>query len=797
MSTFISKHSCKWSKPLRYTWAFLALTLIAGTGVLLLTPRQVAAVPYMEAEGDQGGPIEFHGITVTLKQSLQKVAVQRGTAALYNLEQITPELGVALKEENLPPFKPGSHVYYVSTDWKSIDQVKEQLSKIQASPLVKSAHASAEIVALDSNGREIEPFAEPGRSATQKTATPVAQQQDATDYRFTQRKYLGSFFQPDENYKIGGVNVDALRARNLPGGDGSAVRIFLWSTVNYYIEGLQDAIGKQKYYLHRDLPAPFVDIRVQGDVTGVCLPLYYKYSNLEKEVGILASQDTGRGIVGIVPKAEIGVLPLAGYPEYGLPASMYYPTEFYDRLLQMVRPGDVVMMYGELASGYYDDQGPEKYPALAEKIRYLTEVKGVHVIVDSGGGGNSLDDPALNGWYDRNLRDSGAIFVGRVDPETGARISNANSNHPGGHGNYGSRIDLAGWRSFRLMTGPVWHPDSLPTQIAPEAGGYTKYFDNIGLPTTTGVVALVQSIANASGIGPIPPKEMRSLLVETGHTLPDADPAEPIGKYPDADAAVQRLLGQSPIGNEPPTGTLTVPATAVAGKEVSFHVDARDASGGALRYLWRLPDGFVGPDNPAQTVTGFLAPETMDKQVNVEVVVFNVKGKELRLSQPLLITGNLPTVSIQGPESVNAGESVTFTAQVSNLPNGTPRYSWRKPAGFTGDVPNSRSVTWTVPIVAQPTAIDIGLLAGVGMSQATSSKAIIINPVAAPTTPSDDTACAPAWDANIAYGSPGLEVSYGGYNYAVAHWTRNNQPDLNYVLSGAAKPWRRISSCVP
>ena len=57
--------------------------------------------------------------------------------------------------------------------------------------------------------------------------------------------------------------------------------------------------------------------------------------------------------------------------------------------------------------------------------------------------------------------------------------------------------------------------------------------------------------------------------------------------------------------------------------------------------------------------------------------------------------------------------------------------------------------------------------------------------------------CAPAWVAGKVYATPAEKVSYAGYNYEVAHWTQNDRPDLNYVLSGSAKPWRRLGTCTP
>ena len=55
--------------------------------------------------------------------------------------------------------------------------------------------------------------------------------------------------------------------------------------------------------------------------------------------------------------------------------------------------------------------------------------------------------------------------------------------------------------------------------------------------------------------------------------------------------------------------------------------------------------------------------------------------------------------------------------------------------------------------------------------------------------------CAAPWVASKAYASVSEKVSYSGYNYRVAHWSQNARPDLNFVETGAAKPWLRLGTC--
>lgn len=357
-------------------------------------------------------------------------------------------------------------------------------------------------------------------------ATPLlASAQSTGDLRVNQRYLMG----PEALFphRIGGVNV--LPVRNYEGGDGSQSRILI--------------VAQHRWmFAHPDLPQPYVDIEVPLS-PGACRTVYHADAKATGLAGLLVAKDNGVGVTGITPAAELGSAEF----DWGNDAQ-------FARMVASLKPGDVVVYphhgTGVAKIGSYDmmpgtscPRGKgmctplhEFYPATAAQIQYLTDM-GVHVVMDGGFGGVNLDNPQWGGAFDRDQFDSGAIYVGRVSEATGARKS---STAPLDNSNYGSRIDLAGWHgnpnrkkwTTEFMGGAWGSPD-----------GYGTQYD-VALGQVAGVVALVQSVATANGIGPIAPKDMRALLVDTARELPNADPSQPIGKYPDAEAAVKKLLEQ-------------------------------------------------------------------------------------------------------------------------------------------------------------------------------------------------------------------------------------------------------------
>lgn len=217
------------------------------------------------------------------------------------------------------------------------------------------------------------------------------------------------------------------------------------------------------------------------------------------------------------------------------------------------------------------------------------------------------------------------------------------------------------------------------------------------------------------------------IKVEVGGTLQNPLPSAPIGSGFYLSKMV--LVRATPPAAEPLTGTLTAPRSVVGGKEVLFSTQVNNDQGADLKYVWTLtPAGFAGATHQA-AFTGFAPSVNQETPGQVEVLITNAKGQQLRLAQPLTVSANLPRVSLLGPDSVGAGDTFTLTAQATNPTGGTLRFSWRiVPAILSGTVSNSPTLTLKAPAVTQPTTAVVSVNAGVGMNQATASKTVTITP---------------------------------------------------------------------
>ncbi|TFY90908.1 hypothetical protein DYL59_07955 [Pseudomonas kairouanensis] len=815
--------------------------------------------------------------------------------------------------------------FFVDINALSPAQAQRSLQNLLANPLVKSAEARV----LDDK-----PAVPPGIPVTFKrnavTARPLY--------------LLGPT--PTAGYRLGGINSDAVK--DLPGARGEYARVI---------------IASESYWdtTHKNLPAkPFHPIRPPERLA---CSLYWAVGN------------DGTQAAGIIADKELGVVPAAQLT--ATPSSWRGSIYFNDIANVNLRKGDVVVIDAQTM-----ENGPYFYPgsvcpggtvctlplplavsdayvnsSYLRNIEYLTQEKGVHVVINAGGGTKrldeawsaqyperympiNLDNPDLQGNFDQARNDDGSIVVGSVNPVTGTAEG----------ANYGKRINLSTWATKIQTASYQAGVKDLYTRYDAENPLAYKFSAWI----VAGAVAQIQSIAFAKGLGPVPPKVMRQLLVETGHDFAHATPGVNRGRQPDVKAAVDRMIkdyangfppeptgptikriegpgfaagdrgasfgglrsnhtatytpvlsaaardvtfdwkvaepliihsvnpvtgelkvdvparegaywhqpppprtsvtltthdsngvtdtlsrGSSIVGvyttdkaysatwnvpdriqsgqtasfilvprrygdtgyqvrwlapglfpgiqertnvnmpdtitvtapivtkdeyikvevggtaqvpyppdrtitgfylsksvliqatpapAQPLTGTLTAPSSVVGGKEVSFSTDVRDVNGGGLHYVWTLlPSGFTGPlDRPG--FSGFAPAVNQDTTGQVQVLVSDTKGQQLRLSQPLTVTANLPSVSILGPDTIGANQTVTLTAQVTNPPAGTLRYSWRVAAGVSATPSNSATLVITAPNVQQATTVVVSVNAGVGMNQATASKTLTITP---------------------------------------------------------------------
>ncbi|WP_332612675.1 S8 family serine peptidase [Achromobacter sp. ESBL13] len=358
------------------------------------------------------------------------------------------------------------------------------------------------------------------------------------------------------HWVLGGVN--AFEAQRQTGHYGANVRV------------ISNEIGHWDFD-HIDLPKPFIH---HGQY--VEKPDFHDTMS----AGIMFGQKNGYGVTGIVPEAQ------AGYTKYSVGGMI--------DLRNVLQAGDVVQIGVHYKFG--NGCGPttacylpvEHVDAVYDAISYLTQEKGVHVVLAAANGNVNLDDPYYRGRYDRTKRDSGAIYVGAADPYSGARSW---------FSEYGSRVDTFSWGGQVTTTNWEEGQHNLYTT------GYSG--TSSANPIIAGSVAWLQSLARERGLGNIPPKVMRQILVDSGNPVPKVDPARPIGVQPDLVRAAE-LLGGDSIGGQAPQAHVVGLAQANAGDKVVL--SAVDSTGKDLTYAWSsqptlkfieqgVKSSFVAPEN--------------------------------------------------------------------------------------------------------------------------------------------------------------------------------------------------------
>jgi subtilisin family serine protease len=256
-------------------------------------------------------------------------------------------------------------------------------------------------------------------------------------------------------------------------------------------------------------------------------------------LGQLGAGDNGYGVLGLVPDAEILVLSPFSEPE------VYVLAESILAAAEILEPGDVLLIEQQAWAG--QGYAPvEVDPAVFDAISAVVDA-GIIVVEPAGNGDQDLDSPIWGGWFNRGLRDSGAILVGGgASPLSGLE---PRSHYPGG-GCYGSRVDVQGWYDSTVTTtngesGGMWADLWLPTTEDFPGGdgrqGYTRSFGGTSGAgaMVAGTAAAINSVALALYGEPLSPLEMRALLVSTGTPQPEEDLDKPIGPLPDLRRALR------------------------------------------------------------------------------------------------------------------------------------------------------------------------------------------------------------------------------------------------------------------
>jgi len=149
-----------------------------------------------------------------------------------------------------------------------------------------------------------------------------------------------------------------------------------------------------------------------------------------------------------------------------------------------------------------------------------------------------------------------------------------------------------------------------------------------------------------------------------------------------------------------------------------------------------------------------------------------------------------PTGHLESPVEVDANQSFSVRAVASDEIGSTLSYRWSAP-NFVPNYGTTALFTIKAPSVTEDKLQEISVEVFNVYGSTYLNKTILVKATESPPVGS----CSPPWVANKVYASAGERVSFDGYNYEVAHWTQNNRPDVNFVETGAAKPWRRLRTC--
>lgn len=237
--------------------------------------------------------------------------------------------------------------------------------------------------------------------------------------------------------------------------------------------------------------------------------------------GLLAAKQDSKGVVGIVPEAELGFY---GFME-GLQneVSDQYLTKMNDAIqgaLQQLSEGDILLIEQQMIGpDYRRFTAVEYWPHIYEQLKEVTK-KGIHCVEAAGNSRSNLDSSLYNRAFDLSKRDSGCVLVGAM--------GNNAEREKWIFSNYGSRVDAAGYGEDIVTTG---YGDLF------NGGNDRRYTGVFGgtsaaAPMVAGVMAQISSIAKEQAIV-ISPKEMRSALRATGSAQGVSTLSQRVGNLPD------------------------------------------------------------------------------------------------------------------------------------------------------------------------------------------------------------------------------------------------------------------------
>ncbi|HLO97590.1 MAG TPA: S8 family serine peptidase [Fimbriimonas sp.] len=247
-------------------------------------------------------------------------------------------------------------------------------------------------------------------------------------------------------------------------------------------------------------------------------------------LGVMGSQNNGRGTLGIAPRAVYSTSSIFDAASNG--AAILAAAN-------RLGPGDIIVLEVQI-----DYRAPEWWEDYFLPIQLATR-NGILVVEAAGNGNTDLDDTRFDtgggssGWINPYRRDpsydSGSIVVGAGAPPSGNFGADRSRLD---FSNYGSMVDAQGWgrEVFTLGYGDA-HGGTDDTLYTSEFSGTSS-----ATPIVAGALVLVQSFLKSRGVQPMNYTEARNLLRSTGKAQV-GDTSERIGTRPD----LRQMIAQAAL----------------------------------------------------------------------------------------------------------------------------------------------------------------------------------------------------------------------------------------------------------
>jgi len=253
-------------------------------------------------------------------------------------------------------------------------------------------------------------------------------------------------------------------------------------------------------------------------------------------LSVLVAKDNGFGITGIVPAANALVFPTS------TDKFKYNPGRAINRAAAQLQPGDIMLLEIQTWVCGTGEYGPAEWSQVVFDVVENATALGLIVVAPAGNGNVDLNQPACNGLFDRQIRDSGVIIVG---------AGTAGSNSKTSFSSYGSRVDVQAWGDRSVVTagyGALYNPVAGDVHRM-----YTHSFSGTSSasPIVAGAAIAIQGALRASGNEQLDSYSMRALLRETGTPQSEGLYSGNIGPMPNVPAALARLFGWYAIDINP------------------------------------------------------------------------------------------------------------------------------------------------------------------------------------------------------------------------------------------------------